>query len=403
MKKGLLLLLAGFMAFGVAAKSMASARIDSMGADVRQIEDIDLIWLYPNKVLDYKNTVDFRLINSDPFIGGQGNGTDEWGGVIAEESSLGGVIGAYVNRPNRKYSFAHSLISGLDDSRDPLRYHWTDVANDYEHDGVNNIVDLFWAGDISGANLGVHVNYANNGIVSNGNWEEAQIALNLGLGFQSVGPFSQLNIHAGYGFMSTTEKGTPTLNKDNGTSSIKLGALAQAELSDTNSLRIFADASINQDNMTDLDNFNLSSFAVVAGVSCGHKVNGGKGLVSTGFIIDYIGSNLSGSYIENSYAVLWNASMETEVANWLTLRAGLAKALMSRVYDSDNGFTWFDNSNDNAAFNVGFGINWQNFVLDGYVDASSLEDSINDPQPGRGLFFGGNIVTVSGADLKFKF
>ena len=61
MKKSLLFLLMGLMAFGGVVKSMASTRLDGMSSDPRLVEDYDLIWLYPNKVLDYKGTADFRM------------------------------------------------------------------------------------------------------------------------------------------------------------------------------------------------------------------------------------------------------------------------------------------------------------------------------------------------------
>ena len=94
MKKSVLFLMSALIVFGATVQTHASARLDSLSLDVRQVDDIDLIWLYPNKVLEYKNTADFRLSSN----GLLGNGTNEWGGFIADESSLGGVVGVYVNR-----------------------------------------------------------------------------------------------------------------------------------------------------------------------------------------------------------------------------------------------------------------------------------------------------------------
>lgn len=98
--------------------------------------------------------------------------------------------------------------------------------------------------------------------------------------------------------------------------------------------------------------------------------------------------------------------MESEVASWLTLRAGIQKAIVSRGYDSEDAVneTYFDNSRDDVKFSTGFGINWQNFTLDADVNVESLEeDSLADVEPGRGIFFGGDLVEVSTADLRYKF
>ena len=405
MKKGLMLLVAGLMAFGATVSAMASARLDSMSTDAREVEDMDLIWLYPNKVLEYKNTVDFRL-NSDNY-GDYGNGTDEWGGVIADESALGGVLGVYVNRPNELHTASHDTVDSMDFARDPIRYTWTGVGGDY-HFEFNNILDLFWAQNVGGADLGVHVNYGNNhgtGIF----WDDDSMGLGVGLGLGAVGPFSQLNIHADYdaGHMTRHD---PTPVHDNGIYSIKLGALGQADLSTDNYARVFADLSLNQDNRTDWDGYNFSDFTALVGASCNHKVNGGKGLVSTGLIADYVGSSEKGSGItEDIWNLVWTGSVESEVSSWLTLRAGIQKAIVSRDYFSDPA-QYFDSANDNVKFSTGFGITWENFTLDGDVDVASLENSIADVAPGNGIFFSnptgtndGNMFFVTSADLRYKF
>ena len=109
MKKVLLAMMVGLTAFGISMKASASARLDSMTADSREVDDIDLIWLYPNKVLDYKNTVDFQLAPDGDF----GEGTDEWGGVLTELSPDLGVLGVYVNRPLLEASSSLQAFSGI--------------------------------------------------------------------------------------------------------------------------------------------------------------------------------------------------------------------------------------------------------------------------------------------------
>ena len=419
MKKSILMLMAGLLAFGTVVSAMASSRLDSMSSDPREIEDADLIWLYPNKVLEYKNTADFRLTSFDLIDGvNYGDGTNEWGGVIAEESSLGGVLGVYVNRPAVLLDSAANVVndpSNFLGGVDPLRYYWSGVGGNLAGAlvGLSNIVDLFWAQNLGGADLGVHFGYGNNGLQNP--IDADQMSLGLGLGFANVGPFSQLNLHADYQMVHATAN-APTPIHDNGIYTIKLGALGQADLSTDNFARVFADFSLNQDNISDITDpldYNFNDFTGLVGLSCSHKVNGGKGLVSTGLVFDYVGSSMKladpfPGVTNDVWNLVWTGSLETQVFDWLTLRAGIQKAIVSRDYNSlpfTPGPTYTDNSNDNVNFSTGFGINWQNWVLDANVDVTSLENSINGVTPGNGLLFtnGNPIVQVATADLKYKF
>src|SRR5271155_3736405 len=97
--------LAGALSLGVATVAKADSRLDGMGADVRQVDDVDGIWLYPNQILQYKNTVDFRLnptglgsTVAGELVNGNGIGTNEWGGVIHDLGDDFGTIATYVNR-----------------------------------------------------------------------------------------------------------------------------------------------------------------------------------------------------------------------------------------------------------------------------------------------------------------
>lgn len=391
MKKVLLMLLAGFMALGVSFKANASARIDSMSTDVREVEDIDLIWLYPNKALEYKNTVDFRL---NAAGGAFGNGTGEWGGVISDESSsLGGVLGVYVNRPN---DFAY-------------------------YNNSNDDVDIFFASGMGDGSFGLRLLYSDNGITQP-DLQEALAGLELGVGFVNVGPFGQLNVHLGYAMQTVTEvppvPASSVTNKDNGIYMVTLGVLGQSDLSDTSFVRTFLDLAMSQYNMTDLSAgvTDWSDFNGQLGVALSHKVNSGKGLVNTGLILGFDnGSNKatnvtpSVTYNKDNWNIKWNGSVESQVADWLTLRAGIQKVLVSRLYESFATPTYTNDALAGVSFKTGFGINWQNFTLNGLVTAESLENSINSVQPGNGLLFTNNpapntgIVTVSEADLSYKF
>jgi hypothetical protein len=418
MKKGLLTLLAGVMAFGVAVQSMASARIDSMSSDPRLVEDYDLIWLYPNKVLQYKNTFDIRL-NAGPFSGGGpsattsnatngdfGGGVNEWGGLLIEEESLGGVLGIYINRPARLYTSAHSAFSGPGMA---ARYYWYyPGANDF---APRKLVDVFYGVALEGADLGVHVNYGDNG-VGPSQIERMVLGLALGLGFTDFGPFNEANLHASYDLFSATFEGFngPGQNEtDNGISTIKVGGLFSSDADDNTSIRLSGDVQLDNWNVEDSFGFSQSAFQVLLGLGCNHKVNGGKGMVNSGFLLNWMSGNFENTSVENAsnaWALIWASSVETEVASWLTLRTGIQKAIVGRYYEENNGY-YDTNGWPNSVFNVGFGINWQNFVLDSQVNVSSLESLIAGPNAGAGIFYPGNnaqgIVSVAQADLKYRF
>jgi hypothetical protein len=422
MKKGLLTLLAGVMAFGVAVQSMASARIDSMASDPRQVEDIDLIWFYPNKVLQYKGTVDIRFQEGAPGgtgypnNGGWGNGTGEWGGLLEEVEGIG-IIGAYVNRPamlNTAASYAFGTGANLSTSRS----YWSPVGNIQAYlpgPVPDNKIDLFWANELENANVGVHVNY---GDVDTNTFQRQTIGIGVGLGLTELGPFNEANFHANYAMLSSTFTPISPDGESDGISTIKAGALLQADAGSDIAVRTFVDLVMNGTKIEEIA-VDMSDFGVVLGLSCNHSVNGGKGLVSHGLKLDYF--NATDNEADTSmvsYALLWNVSLETQVANWLSLRLGLVKTLLSRVYVEGGVDPWFDDSlntppgaeNQDSIFTTGLAVNWQNFVLDCTLNAWSLERLIAGPNAGAGIFYpggqgatGNGIVIVSQADLKYRF
>ena len=241
------------------------------------------------------------------------------------------------------------------------------------------------------------------------------LGLSVGLGLTNVGPFNQLNFHADYNVVDATESEV----QNNGIFTIKEGALASSDLDQDDSLKLFLDLRQDQFRATDeaipaIDD--ISQFASDLGLSMNHKIQGGKGLVSTGLIFDYVSMSSKAGVFPftpepfniDTWILVWNASLEYPVLDWLTLRTGLAKAVVARAYDSINlegNGIYYDGTGSPVAFNVGFGINWQNWILDANVDVSSLEDSINGVQPGNGIFFtnGDPIAQVVSADLKYKF
>lgn len=355
MKKCLLMLLAGFMALGASMKANASARLDGMGANVYGVEDLDMVFVYPNKTLEYSNIANIRgLIPA---------GGAAYGGLILKDDAIGGM-GLYTNMP---------------------------VAGQADAAATPNRFNLMWGNNFSGTTFGVALNYSATSWDSNNTYNR-DMGINVGVGF-TADTFSQIDIHASYDTGSAAAAGT---SANNAPSIIGLGALAQKDLDANNDLRMFANVALGSDRGFVA---NTSATNVNVGLAGNRKVNDGKGLVATGLMINY--NNVTGT--SDDYQLLWFASVEAKVADWLTLRTGGNASL----YDA-TGFAGF-------AFKTGASINWQNFILDLDVNPISVENSIAAVNPGNGLLFttgNGNaaldggyngIVTVTEADLSYKF
>jgi hypothetical protein len=417
MKKGLLLLMAAFMAFGVAVKASASARLEAMGADARQVGDMDLIWDYANMVTEYTNTFDLRLAPYDNY----GGGTNEWGGLTFDAAQIG-TLGIYVNRPVDEASSNYSLWN-RGPVRPTLRYDQGQVGNlpwwiksDLSYcNNYNNIVDVLWGQKFSDASFGVRASYGSgeNGSLFGAPTDNEVYTLNAALGINDAG-FGSLDIHASYAMQNLNRHSWGSgLEKDNGIYTAKFGLLTSSNLDSDNALRLFADAQIDGFKW---DHFNVdySDWTVDLGATINRKIDGGKGLLSTGLILDYINaSSPSASYDFNiiEWNALWNASLEVPVANWLTVRTGLNKLLVAHVYDKNTAyqnFVYSDNIGDNVSLTAGFGAMFGNFTLDGVVSVSSLENTIYNFQPGNGVFYAdgansyGDLAYVYAMDVKYK-
>ena len=358
MKKGLLLLLAGFMGFyGVTVKAMASARLDGMATDDRVVEDRDLIFTYANKALAYGNMVDIRLFSPQATA----VGITEWGGLLVKDDNLG-VIGAYVNNPG-----SAPLLGAA--TADPK-------------------FDLFWAKDFTGAVFGAHLNYANT-TTNPGTTYNRDMGLQLGLGLNGGSDLSQINFHAGFDTVSAAVGGT---SANNTPSLITLGALIQKDMDANNDMRYFADLGLT----SNPGGANTSNMLIQLGAAGNKKVLDGKGLVSTGLILGYDNASAGGNST-SQYTLDWQANVEAQAESWLTVRTGFDKQVYNGQFQALGGI----------AYAVGASVSYQNFLLDLNVTPASLFNSIANVQPGRGIFFGGgaanNIVTVSEADVTYKF
>lgn len=447
MKKSLLLLLAGLMAFfGMTAQSMASSRMDAMGADYRQFDDQDQIWLYPNKALLYKDTIDFRLYGSsdgtyqDP--GSTGYDALEWGGVLKDAGDLG-VIGAYFNRPAQLPSYwAESYDDnwGQYSTRDWIdstmygqpftptggTLNWTNniYANLSANINPENKVDLFWADSLNGIDLGAVVNYGDAQTYgANINQYAQDLGINVGAGFGAVGPFNNFNAHLGYQMGAYNSNNTV---KDNGIYTIPFGVLGDINLDANNTLRVFLDGQLDQFALQTVGAGSYTEKDVqshfLLGSAINKKIDGGKGLASLGLFADYgdweyTSTQTAGSPKEDiSYwDLIANLSVETPVSSWLTWRAGLTRQFFSRYYNNNGGgagsygddwLSGYGSHQGYAMFNTGLGIKVEDWTLDAYLATAALENFIGNPSFGAIFqnenFNNNNPFEVIGFDAKVK-
>jgi hypothetical protein len=263
--------------------------------------------------------------------------------------------------------------------------------------------------------------------------------------------------------------GNPVYNaslKDGGIYTATLGALLKHTLDENSDLRLFANAYLDQDDQKEIQTYdangsglhnnagdfdetwngNYGDFLLDFGLGCNHKVLDGKATVSTGLdtvwansdtklsgtnqdgtaaTSTYVAQNAAAGWDEqglDEWSLQWNASVEAKVSDWLTIRAGLNRPIIDRlstvdtvnvynatgsVQSSQKTTTVTDNyfGNNTNTYSMGFGINWQNWELDGVIQASSLYTSISNVAPGNGLLFSNNnpIVTTYDADMRFRF
>jgi|GEM_PF-6767377 len=336
MKRILALLVVGFMVLG-AKLAMADVRADALNVDPQYIDDVDLIWLYPNLVTQYKNMFDVRT----NYL----NSNTTWGGFIDGEHTGLGTVAAYAFRP---YGYQGQLgwnnnEPGWFGTGFGWNGSWNNAGRWTAAPGTGHInvtnpenkLDLIWGDSMDKGNIGIHINYADaqpnggdpNGITQNRNIansaansnqvtasDDARVlGVNVGLGLTDLGPFAAGNVHAGFslGSLSYDDKGTNTgantpVNeqsvKDNGIYSAMIGAIMKNNLDENSDVRAFADVYLDQNNQTEafthdatgngLHNeagdtdaeFTSKYNDIIAdlGLGCNHKVLDGKATVGTG-------------------------------------------------------------------------------------------------------------------------
>lgn len=358
MKKALLLLLVAFMAIAPMAAT-ASVRTEGMGIQAQQSDDLDLIWLFPQKIDEY-SVVDYRL----SYLGSD----DEWGGIIHKDQYLGSW-GLYLGRPfNGSDSFtygaypyvdahAFGITDGLmswDDQLSMFGASLNTTIND-----PKNKFDIFKTFKAGNGVLGLHLNYADtrqsekytntqgdaNGFTpgetvdGEAHQNNSVIGVDLGYGLSDVGPFNALDLALGYStgsvdYMTTANvwnaadtasyiPSTETMEGD-GISEIRINLRAKKEADENTNMMI--NLGVKMDKLAVIDTTkNMGGNEVLGdaagevykwaserkgtlielGVNCDHKVNNGMGRVVAGLTF------LTGS-------TTWTWSQMTSLANSTT-------------------------------------------------------------------------------------
>lgn len=391
---------AGILLFLAAASpALADTRTDSLSMDPRLGEDLDIIWMYPNQALEYRDTADFRLNNSAAQTPGDlyGFGSEasasyavtvdqyEWGGVLDGKQKDIGVLGVYVNRP---FVPLYGTVYGE---------YWRPVGGTTAWASgtpPGDKVDLFWAQSYGSANLGLRLGY---GSEQSGNTDYTRTAgLEVGLGFSGEGAFNEADFHAGYS-LGAFQDGPI---KDNGIYSADLGTLLRHDMGADDDLRLFGDLGLDQYQDTSGAG-GFSQTLVTLGAGLNHEVGGGKGLLSTGLVAQSRAANTFYNAM-----VGWNGSAEAPLAEWMVLRAGLFKPIFDQL--SSGGVTSDPTPPNTVVFSVGAGFRWENFSLDTRVLVKSLEFSLQNFEPGNGIAFSESsgavaIVNLVQVDLRYLF
>ncbi len=399
MKKNAFAFLIAGMIWVAVNDAWSDTRIDSLSSDPRFTEDLDLIWMYPQKVIQYQDTADFRLNNpavvslGDQYgfgslgAGASGSHQYEWGGVIDGKQKDVGVLGAYVNRP---FVPLYYTVYGE---------YWRPVGGTTAWGSSAlpaNKLDLFWAQSFGTTDFGIRLNYG--GMQNSGTDYSRTLGVDTGIGFKGGGAFSEANFHAGYTF-GTFQNGATGI-RSNGIFSLSLGSLLQHDMGPDDNLRLFGDLGLDQ--YQDTSGFDTTQTLATLGVAINHAVHSGRGLVSTGLVTSGGGGNN-----KTNWSVGWNGSVEDSLIDWLVLRAGLFKSIFDQ--QSSGGVVSDLTVPNTVVFSVGAGLHLENWALDTRLLVNSLESNLITPAPGEGILFAQSnpsktfIVTLIEADLRYSF
>ncbi|HEY5039508.1 MAG TPA: hypothetical protein VIJ93_10595 [bacterium] len=294
------------------------------------------------------------------------------------------------------------------------------------------------------------------GIKNGGSFGE----IDLHAGF-SLGMFSSTEVDTGSGAVAVNNDSL----SDNGIYTISAGVLARNDLDKDSTMRLFADFTLDSfgtkasittdgnnsgsstDSATDTNYQNTTSqndWNLVLGAGCNHKVNDGAAQFNTGLVGNYFSlvnkateqtqnagaaaptvSNLAIDEKDTTvYNIVWNGSVDAKVTPWLNVRGGISKNVLSRLSvksinnpvapatvtttSTVSATTAALDPTAGVGYSMGFGINWQNFVLNANVSAASFETAVQTVEPAGGVLFpnsnnGGGIVNLVEADLTYNY
>lgn len=175
MKKVLMLLTSFGLLAGLLGSAQASVRLESLGLGANPeaalvTDDLDLIFLFPNKAADYGSVVDLRyegLTATD----------DRWGGVLDNKYENIGTLGIYTHRPQRLFTQdpGHPTLGGVSNDWNDIVNNWSEINGNQTFAGngtgawgsiygweiptPQNDVDLFWAKKTETGSFGIQVTY----------------------------------------------------------------------------------------------------------------------------------------------------------------------------------------------------------------------------------------------------
>jgi len=454
MKKAWMLLLALLMTLGVGMAN-ASVRSEAMSADINVVEDYDLIFTYPNKVIEYQNTVDFRLgMNGldldDPeeLVIEEGLSKD-WAGVLLGQCKKIGVVGFYMNRPTMvAFGFAENMID-----------HWHVMT-------PLPLVDLFWAKNVGGMDLGLQVSYADN--KDNANYESTaadpdyvnenkdfarQMGFRLGLGKKDMGPFEQANLAVGYILGSVESSSVTTYANGNyanyiyegdGIHQLDINVNLTKKVTDNDNMKIFAGFTTAKYGLKETYNDNtnpddyyyeesLKNTNIVLGLGGNHFIGDGVGLVAAGVkavfnkttwenteVDESVADPSAFEFSDNAFTLPLFVNVETKVRSFLTLRAGAEYYAYTRshlnvkntavatglgteedTYSTIAGNEFFMNEFGQGAFKLttGFGLNWKNWNIDAMLDTYRTKQVMSN----LSLSASALALNIAKAQITYKF
>jgi len=258
--------------------------------------------------------------------------------------------------------------------------------------------------------------------------------------------------------------------KDNGVYTATLGALFKHTMDENSDMRLFGNLYLDQNNQTfeatndttnnglhnaagDVDDTFISKYGDIianVGLGCNHKVLDGKATISSGVVGSWVNADFKESATTqdgntavvtnvdlpidernyDNWSLNWNANVEARVASWLTLRSGINRPVIWRQTEATTNNTTYVGGSPTttqktvtttdqyvggnfSTLSFGFGVNFENWELDGVANINDLESAIANVSPGNGLFFSngngnnngvaGTIVSTYNADIRYRF